>query len=976
MGRRSESAGRRKMTMSDADVVRDVLSGRHDSFSTLVERHFTSIYGLCVSYVKDATEAEDAAQDTFVTCYNRLDTLRDPRKFAGWLASIARNICLNRLKAHARRREILTEVAENGMEQEHVVEAERAELREMVRRKVDELPPKTREAVYLYYFEEKSLKEIAAYVGKSPNAVARLLKYGRRLLKDKLWDEAADSIRDMRPKEKSVVAACAAIPLGKAPWCATGGVAAAAAGAGTIAELGGVLTMSTKPVVSTIAVVAVVLSGLFVWSPWANEQSAGPEDIDLISRAGLLALESLEPQTESVPAASETPEDEEQSAGTEEARGGDQVQPPEEMEEPLEEDAAEYASVSGRVINDEGYPFEGANIRLEIISDEFGHNIMAAYGTITGGEGTYEIAGIETFGDAFAYASAQGHVMQKARGLNVSPGIRLDGVDFTLPKGAHFVAGRVVSESRDPIPGASVNLRYYGYSEQSIAGTAETGATGGTITSQANFVFATTNDDGHFEVAVPDEGLCDFTVKKEGYGTGFFAQVPTGTDNALFVLRSYGAITGAVTRADGSPVEGIEVEVTGEAFPGGLTPTRSAIQAFSILPRTAVTDQNGSYEANDLGEDYFYTLTVRDPAAGEVEEPGDTEALGSIEHIARLMYEEESGYEPGALTKRGVRVVAGQTTSGVDFILGATDAAAIYGRVTDTTSGMPVYPLEVSAQPANPNSPFSAYQGGAMSTDSDGFYRITLNIDRPYQFRVMWRYINNGGGEAPREDAEVVVLELGPGDEEEINFTVDAPITVPMLFVDKNTQPLDSIGAGVCRAGSGGGWGSLLVSGLDGRVTYYGMSPGRMYQAVGRKNDRVIGKSEPFSGQPGETVPEVQVVCLNSGGIEGQIVYPDGQPAVNETIMCVALTGDSPEMSGDTDIAEADGAFCILQALPEGTYPKIILLCQPQGDEQPEEVLMATLENVEIIADGVTNVGTIALESVPVETAMEMVQQK
>jgi len=285
--------------MSDADVVREVLGGRHDSFTMLVERHFTSIYGLCLSYVKDATEAEDAAQDTFVKCYNRLDTLRNPQKFAGWLASIARNICLNRLKTHARRREILMEVAENGMEQEHVVDAERTELRETVRRKVDELPPKTREAVYLYYFEEKSLKEIAAYVGKSPNAVARLLKYGRRLLKDKLWDEAADSIRDMRPKEKSIVAACAAIPLGKAPWCGTGGAAAAAAaGAGTIAGLGGVLAMNTKSVVSTIAVVAVVLAGLVVWSPWADEPSTGPQGPNVISPAALLALEPL---TEPVP---------------------------------------------------------------------------------------------------------------------------------------------------------------------------------------------------------------------------------------------------------------------------------------------------------------------------------------------------------------------------------------------------------------------------------------------------------------------------------------------------------------------------------------------------------------------------------------------------------------------------------------------------------------------------------------------------
>ncbi|MFC1737239.1 RNA polymerase sigma factor [Candidatus Hydrogenedentota bacterium] len=209
--------------MSDAEVIREVLAGRHESFEFLVRRYFGSIYALCLSYVRDATQAQDTAQETFVRCYKQLDSLHNPGRFAGWIASIARNMCVSQLRSDSRRKRLLTDFAENGVEVSNGQNAERRELCQAVRRKVDELPPKTREAIYLFYFEELSLKEIGELVGKSPNAVASLLKHGRRALKDKLWEEAADSLRIMRPKKDSIVKACAAIPFGSAPWIGKAG---------------------------------------------------------------------------------------------------------------------------------------------------------------------------------------------------------------------------------------------------------------------------------------------------------------------------------------------------------------------------------------------------------------------------------------------------------------------------------------------------------------------------------------------------------------------------------------------------------------------------------------------------------------------------------------------------------------------------------------------------------------------------------
>jgi len=902
----------------ELDLVKKAQTGDRDAYGRLVDVYGDVVLAIAYSRVGNYTVSQDIAQDALVLGFEHLVSLRRPQSFGAWLKTITANLCNKWLKSRAYREKLhedsvaLREQLSYGNGASADERLEHKELHSMLDEMVANLPIRDREALVLYYFRGRSVREAADALGITSAAMKKRLERARNRLRDELTAHVEAELVETGRKRVMSGRVLAAIPFG-ASLAKVAPVATVLPSApmlhltGLLTKAGGVtMGIETKKVagvaVALCVILMVVAGTTLVGRAKRPQEEPSPPPLELARVAPAEDVVAFLESAESVDVMAEEPSPVAVAAVTDEEEPDAEPQP---------------ASISGYVRDDAGYPFDGADIRLEIIGDNVGNDILEVYSTSTSADGTYEIGGIDTFGSAFVYASAEGYVMQKHRGLKLVPDSKRDDIDFTLPKGAYFVAGQVVSEHSDPIPGASVDLRYYGYNDESIKMTAETGATAGTVTSMANFVFATTGDEGHFEVAVPNKGLCDFTVKKKGYGPGFFPQVPTGTDDALFMLRAYGAISGKVTRANGSPAEGVEVEVTGEAFPAGLTPTRSAIQAFSILPRTAFTDQNGNYEANDLGEDYFYTVTVRDPAAGEVEGLGDTEARGSIEEVARGMVKEIYGYQPGALTKRGIRVTAGQITSGVDFVFGDKSGATVYGRVTDTTSGLPVYPVEISATPTTPDGPFATYGGGATSTDRDGYYMITLNPENTGTFRIRWRYINNGGGEPFRDDADVALLELGPGEEEELNFTIDAPITIPIRFINVDGGPLAGISAGIRRAGSGGGWGSRLTSGSDGRVTYHGMSPGRMYQAVGRAGDSVVGRSDPFTGQPGETVPEVEVVCHSTGGIEGIAVYADGELAAGETIGCVALLPDGPQTSGQVDNTDADGAFCILRALPE-----------------------------------------------------------
>ena len=98
---------------------------------------------------------------------------------------------------------------------------------------------------------------------------------------------------------------------------------------------------------------------------------------------------------------------------------------------------------------------------------------------------------------------------------SVSPGTKQDEVNFTLTVADFFVAGWVVSKDQTPIPNALVGTPYFGYCDDDCQHLAH--KRGRAHVSDTKWVFATTDESGYFNVAIPDEGLCDFTVTAEGY---------------------------------------------------------------------------------------------------------------------------------------------------------------------------------------------------------------------------------------------------------------------------------------------------------------------------------------------------------------------------------------------------------------------------------------------------------------------------
>ena len=88
---------------SDGALVRRVLDGDASAFGTLVERHGTRVYNLCLRILGDREDARDAAQETFVAALRKLAQFRGDAAFTTWLHRVTVNTCYDELRRRKRR---------------------------------------------------------------------------------------------------------------------------------------------------------------------------------------------------------------------------------------------------------------------------------------------------------------------------------------------------------------------------------------------------------------------------------------------------------------------------------------------------------------------------------------------------------------------------------------------------------------------------------------------------------------------------------------------------------------------------------------------------------------------------------------------------------------------------------------------------------------------------------------------------------
>ena len=165
-------------------------TGDRDSFARLVEVYQVPVYNLAYRMLGNESDAEDAAQETFLRVYTKLSTYDPARKFSTWVLSIASHYCVDRL----RRRRGNTVSAEKirswrwipdkrPRPEEQTLKHEKGHR---VRRMLAELSPQYRLAIVLRYWYSLSYEEIAQITQCTQSAVKSRLHRARQMMARKL----------------------------------------------------------------------------------------------------------------------------------------------------------------------------------------------------------------------------------------------------------------------------------------------------------------------------------------------------------------------------------------------------------------------------------------------------------------------------------------------------------------------------------------------------------------------------------------------------------------------------------------------------------------------------------------------------------------------------------------------------------------------------------------------------------------------
>ncbi len=203
------------LKQSDARAVRQVLRGRRDQFDTLVKRYLPAVYAVSYAQLRNHADAEDVAQEAFLTAFTSLHTLREPHKFEGWVVSMARRIAV-----HLRQKR-QSENEANGVDSREAVvipDAARDELRQLLRQEIDRLDGDDREVLLLHYFTGKSAGEMAVALGIGREAAKKRLQRARQQLSDNMLRRVEDETKP-RKSFKSQRSTIAGLVLAAAvPW--------------------------------------------------------------------------------------------------------------------------------------------------------------------------------------------------------------------------------------------------------------------------------------------------------------------------------------------------------------------------------------------------------------------------------------------------------------------------------------------------------------------------------------------------------------------------------------------------------------------------------------------------------------------------------------------------------------------------------------------------------------------------------------
>ncbi len=189
-----------------AELVVRAQDGDREAFGELVSQFQPTVYAVCLRRLGNPSEALELTQEVFLHVMNRIDQLRDPERFAGWLRQVAARMAINQATRRKAPLGVEIDVLE-GVGAERQDPLDELILRERAAKLYEglgKLKPLDRETLIAFYIQEQSLLEMAERFEAPVGTIKRRLHVARKRLKDELAsDSPFGEWEDPTPFEES-----------------------------------------------------------------------------------------------------------------------------------------------------------------------------------------------------------------------------------------------------------------------------------------------------------------------------------------------------------------------------------------------------------------------------------------------------------------------------------------------------------------------------------------------------------------------------------------------------------------------------------------------------------------------------------------------------------------------------------------------------------------------------------------------------
>jgi RNA polymerase sigma-70 factor (ECF subfamily) len=877
----------RETSVSDAHIVREVLSGKHEGFSILVERYLPAIHALAFAQTGNHSDADDVAQEAFIKAFRALDSLRDTRKFASWLATIGKNTARSFMRRRAQRAEV---VLDESTPASVFNDVETRDLRILLKGQIEQLDEPQREVLLLHYFAEMSARDIGKMLGLSKYAVQKRLQRARQVLGQRMVDLLGAEAMP-RPaandRAKQITGIAIATPVA---WNASAQAASAS-----------FLTLSAAKIVITVGIVAATASGIWLLRHDSPNEAASPEQRAWFEEQAALQNDPPARNSGNTRDADATADANPTGSGISgtvvdaatgegmaiftvvitapEVRGEKRITtdssgafrksglPPgnyfifpdrgayvlvggepgfarrEEFRSPLIEfsirdrtanremrlEVAKGASVSGRVYDkSSGRPLPNVVVYDMTYEGEVG----TSFGTHsrTGPDGTYRVEGLPVR-DYEIVCEWQHMYTTRGHGgvpVHVSElGETIEGIDIALDYGV-TVAGRVIDEAWRPVEGAHVHGTWRRAKEL-----------------KSTSVEATANDGS-------------FTLGGGGFkpGVRFYVQATKSPDispiEGPWELPEEGLTGVVLTVAQGASISGTLRSPTGEPMSG------ARIDAWCEPDKQAgFEDIDGrGFHPGDFG----YGKDVKTASDGSYV----IEGLNPGRYGLQATAPDET--PPDFLNMnilRRVTLLPGESVAGIALILGKpeNEGLVISGRVTDT-AGIPINGARMRA--------WNATRTVSAGTNATGEYSLTAPDEGLYAVRA--EHDDFSGAiqhdiSAGSRDVDFVLVKAGSIAGRVINSKTGEPITeFELAHITRLTEDFSSLRESFQPQKNGNG--SFQLDGLDtGDWTLF-------FRAAGFTMARMVVENL----KAGQSVTDLIVKLDPAQPVVGVVVDNNGQP--------------------------------------------------------------------------------------------------